>query len=61
METIRSPKRRFELVLHGGRLSNSVSMAIQLCKPDNLRNPANGDDTFSETSVRTSVTRWKAK
>jgi hypothetical protein len=57
METIRSPKRRFELVLHGGRLSNSVSMAIQLWKSDNLRNPENGDDAFSETSVQTSATR----
>jgi hypothetical protein len=34
-------------------------MAIQLWKPDNLRNPADGDDTFSETSVQTSATRYK--
>jgi hypothetical protein len=40
------------------RISNSVSTAIQLWKPINLRNPEDGDDTFSETSVQTSATRY---
>jgi hypothetical protein len=41
------------------RLSNGVSMIIQLWKPINLRNPEDGDDTFPETSVQASVTWYK--
>jgi hypothetical protein len=41
------------------RLSNSISMVIQLWKPINLGNPADGDDTFSETLVQVSATRYK--
>jgi hypothetical protein len=41
------------------KLSNSVSMVIQLLKPINLRTPENGDDTFSETLDQTSATRYK--
>jgi hypothetical protein len=41
------------------RLSNSVSTVIQLRKPINLRTPEDGDDTFSETSVQNSATRYK--
>jgi hypothetical protein len=42
------------------RLSNSVSTVIQLWKPIKIRTTADGDGTFSETSVRTSATRYKA-
>jgi hypothetical protein len=34
------------------RLSNGVSTEKQRCKIINLRNPEDGDDTFSETSVK---------
>jgi hypothetical protein len=34
-------------------------MVIQLWKPINLRNPEEGNDTFSETSVRVSATWYK--
>jgi hypothetical protein len=40
-------------------LSNSVSMVLQLRKPINLKAPEVGDDTFSETSVRISSTRYE--
>jgi hypothetical protein len=42
-----------------GRPSNSVSTVIQLWKPINLRNPEDGDDTFYETSVRSSPIWYK--
>jgi hypothetical protein len=38
---------------------NGVSMVIQLCKRISLRNPEDGDNRFSETSVRASGTRLK--
>jgi hypothetical protein len=41
------------------RLSGSVSTVAQLCKPINVRTPEDGHDTFSETSVRNSATRYK--
>jgi hypothetical protein len=41
------------------KLSNSVSAVIQMWKAINLRNSEDGDDTFSETSVQTSATRYK--
>jgi hypothetical protein len=41
------------------RLSNSVSMVIQLWKHINLRTPEDGDDTFSEMSVGTSAIWYK--
>jgi hypothetical protein len=40
------------------RLSNSVSTVMQLWKPINLMNPEDGDDMFSETSVRASALRF---
>jgi hypothetical protein len=42
------------------RLSNSVSMVLQLCKPVNLKNFEGEEGTFSETSVRTRATWYKA-
>jgi hypothetical protein len=41
------------------RLSKNVSTAIQLWKSINLRTPEGGEDTFSETAVRTFGTRYK--
>jgi hypothetical protein len=41
-----------------GRLSNSISTVIQLWKLSNLRNPEDGDDTISETSVKASAARY---
>jgi hypothetical protein len=41
------------------RLSNCVSAVIQLWKTVNLRNSEDGDNTFSETSFRTSSTGYK--
>jgi hypothetical protein len=35
------------------------SVVTQLWNPITLRDPADGDDTFSETSVRTTATRYK--
>jgi hypothetical protein len=37
----------------------SVSTIIQLWKYINLRNPEDGDDTFSETLGHASATRYK--
>jgi hypothetical protein len=42
-----------------GRLINSNSMAIQLWGPATLRNPEDGGDIFSETSLLTRATRYK--
>jgi hypothetical protein len=41
------------------RLSNRVCTVTQLLKPINLRNQDDGEDTLSETSVRTSAARRK--
>jgi hypothetical protein len=38
---------------------NSDSTVSQLWKIISLRNPEDGDDTFSETAVRTGATRYK--
>jgi hypothetical protein len=89
MEKILSPKRRFELQLHGTKyqreflidtalktsqkfeffdheqypslekLSNSVFTVMHLWKPINLGTRGHEGDIFSETSVRTSATRYK--
>jgi hypothetical protein len=32
---------------------------MQLWKPTNLRNPEDGDDTFSATSIQANATRYK--
>jgi hypothetical protein len=40
-------------------ISNSVSTVTQLWKSSNLRAHKDGDDTFYETSVRTSATLYK--
>jgi hypothetical protein len=42
------------------RLSNSVSLVTQLCKPISTGTPEDGDSTFTETLVRNCVTRYKA-
>jgi hypothetical protein len=42
------------------RLSNCVSTVIQLWKPINVRNPEDGDSTFSETSVQTGASSVKS-
>jgi hypothetical protein len=39
------------------RLSNSDSTATQLWNPIRLKNPEDGNDTFSETSVGTKAIR----
>jgi hypothetical protein len=41
------------------KLSNIVPTVMHLWKPIILRNPEDGDDTFSETSVRTSAACYK--
>jgi hypothetical protein len=41
------------------RLSNSRSTVTQLWNPTTLRNPEDGDDTFSEKSVRTRGTWYE--
>jgi hypothetical protein len=41
------------------RLINSDSTVTQLWNPITLRNPEDGGDTFSETSVRTRAIRYK--
>jgi hypothetical protein len=41
------------------RLSNSDSMVTQLWNTITLRNPEDGDNTFSKTSVRTRATQYK--
>jgi hypothetical protein len=41
------------------RLINSDSRVRQLCGPITLGNPEDGGDTFSETSVLTTATRYK--
>jgi hypothetical protein len=40
-------------------LNKSVSTVTQLWKPINLSTPEDGDDTFSETSVLITATRYK--
>jgi hypothetical protein len=41
------------------RLSKCVSTVIQLWEPINLRTPEDVDNTFSETSVLNSATRYQ--
>jgi hypothetical protein len=71
MEMIRSPKRRFKLEVHGinSQEISKIDTAVRFIKSDctvtqmwntvTLRGPDDGDDTFSETSVRTRATRYK--
>jgi hypothetical protein len=39
--------------------STGVSTAIRLWKPINLKTLEDGDDTFSETAVRTNATQYE--
>jgi hypothetical protein len=41
------------------KLIKSNSTVTQMWNPINLRNPEDGDDTFSGTSVTTRATRYK--
>jgi hypothetical protein len=41
------------------RLRNSVSMAMQLWKPINLRIPEDGDSTFSKTLIQNSAIQYE--
>jgi hypothetical protein len=57
------PDRRTQLILedHCLRFYAEAATVTQLWKPINLRNPEDGDDTFSETSVQASATRYQAQ